>query len=579
MTHFAICPVTRRRAQAAALLLLAALLPIGGCERVLQFGRGGHEPATDDELAMVSVTLAADTLELFMEHPYLVHGQQAKFNVHLTVLVDGMPIRAGQLTVTATGPSGRAITIEQPAPRSPGIFGPVVAFPEAGRNELVLELASEQATGTIRVPVTVYADAASAAAAAEQAVEETPDGAITFLKEQAWKIGVLIEPVARQTLVERLTAPGEIVPAAGAKALVTPPIAGRLLPPDEAFPRVGERIEAGRVVALVEPPLAGPQGVQLLVNQAQIQSLETELAVKQLEIEAEIRKAQIDLDFTTGVYERLRTLGGQAITQRQVDEAERQFLLAKATYEARRQMREPYEAARRQLRLMLEPSDSSSEPGGVGDVRAAPSASQLRIALTAPISGTVTSANATAGEFVDEAHALFSIINLDTVWLEAKVSEYDLPRVMTAPAAEFTLAAYPDRRFSILGAGGGRLIDVGKVVDPGSRTVPVRYEIANPEGLLRIGLFAEVGIETARTHETLAIPVSALVDEDGRPTAYVQLDGESFQKRDLELGIRDGDFVEVKQGLREGDRVVVKGGYAIRLASVSAVIPAHGHTH
>ena len=77
----------------------------------------------------------------------------------------------------------------------------------------------------------------------------------------------------------------------------------------------------------------------------------------------------------------------------------------------------------------------------------------------------------------------------------------------------------------------------------------------------------------------LAIPESALVDEDGRPTVYVQVDGESFRKRDVELGIRDGDFVEVKQGLNEGERIVVKGGYADRLASVSAVIPAHGHTH
>ena len=89
------------------------------------------------------------------------------------------------------------------------------------------------------------------------------------------------------------------------------------------------------------------------------------------------------------------------------------------------------------------------------------------------------------------------------------------------------------------------------MVDADSRTVAVRYEIPNPEHQLRIGLFVDVGIETAQTNETLAIPESALVDEDGRPTVYVQVDGESFQKRDVELGIRDGDFVEVKQGLQD----------------------------
>ncbi len=117
------------------------------------------------------------------------------------------------------------------------------------------------------------------------------------------------------------------------------------------------------------------------------------------------------------------------------------------------------------------------------------------------------------------------------------------------------------------------------MVDPGYRTVPVRYEVENPDRLLKAGMFLEVGIETARAEDAIAIPESAIVDEDGRPTAYVELDGEGFQKRDLELGLRDVGFVQVKQGLKEGERVATKGAYAIRLASVSAVIPAHGHAH
>ena len=79
--------------------------------------------------------------------------------------------------------------------------------------------------------------------------------------------------------------------------------------------------------------------------------------------------------------------------------------------------------------------------------------------------------------------------------------------------------------------------------------------------------------------EALVVPVSALVDEDGRAVAFVQVSGETFEKRDLTLGIRDGAFVQVLSGLAEGERVVTKGAYAIRLASVSTTIPAHGHAH
>ena len=207
-------------------LLIAVSSLASGCT-----GPHSHEHEEEAEVPMESVTLASGSLELFMEHPYLVRGEGAKFNVHLTVLKDGMPIRSGTLTVTARGPTGKTATVVQDAPKRPGIFGPVVPFPEPGENEMSLSLESEQATETIRVPVTVYADGGAAKKAADEAKEEEADGAITFLKEQAWKIGVVHEPVTSRRLVERLSAPGELLPAAGAKAVVTSPMPGRLLPP------------------------------------------------------------------------------------------------------------------------------------------------------------------------------------------------------------------------------------------------------------------------------------------------------------------------------------------------------------
>ena len=108
--------------------------------------------------------------------------------------------------------------------------------------------------------------------------------------------------------------PGQIVPAAGAKALVTPPIEGRLLPPPSGARPSRGTADGGRPSHGhgVEPPLAGPQGVQLLVNQAQIQALEIELSVKEMDVEAEINKAKIDLDFALSVYQRLRSWANKA---------------------------------------------------------------------------------------------------------------------------------------------------------------------------------------------------------------------------------------------------------------------------
>ena len=61
--------------------------------------------------------------------------------------------------------------------------------------------------------------------------------------------------------------------------------------------------------------------------------------------------------------------------------------------------------------------------------------------------------------------------------------------------------------------------------------------------------------------------------------AFVQVSGETFEKRDLAVGIRDAGWVQVMYGVKEGERVVTKGAYAIRLASVSTTLPSHGHSH
>ena len=75
----------------------------------------------------------------------------------------------------------------------------------------------------------------------------------------------------------------------------------------------------------------------------------------------------------------------------------------------------------------------------------------------------------------------------------------------------------------------GKLVTIGRVIDPSSRTVPVIFELENPSGRLRIGQFARVYVATGAATSGLAIPESAVLDEGGKPVAYVQLEGERFE--------------------------------------------------
>ncbi len=125
----------------------------------------------------------------------------------------------------------------------------------------------------------------------------------------------------------------------------------------------------------------------------------------------------------------------------------------------------------------------------------------------------------------------------------------------------------------------GKLVSVGQVVDPASRTLSVIYEVSNRNGLLAVGQAVFLRLFTTARSKKPAVPVSAVVDDGGRPVVFVQLGGESFERRPVQLGNREAGYVHVLEGVELGERVVTRGAYLIRLAALSPQVPAHGHAH
>ena len=122
------------------------------------------------------------------------------------------------------------------------------------------------------------------------------------------------------------------------------------------------------------------------------------------------------------------------------------------------------------------------------------------------------------------------------------------------------------------------MISIAKTTGANSPFIPVHFQIdGRPE--IFPGSFAEVYLKTLPIADALVIPATALIEEQGIIYAYVQTEGESFQKRELKLGANDGVKVQVLSGLEENERVVTKGGYQIKLSQASGTMPAHGHEH
>ena len=104
-------------------------------------------------------------------------------------------------------------------------------------------------------------------------------------------------------------------------------------------------------------------------------------------------------------------------------------------------------------------------------------------------------------------------------------------------------------------------------------------EVANPAGELLIGQAGTAILYTAGTTRMPTVPKAAVLMEAGRPYVFVQIGGERFARRLIEIAARDGDVVGVKSGLKAGERVVTRGSYEIQLASAAKGLPAEGHVH
>jgi RND family efflux transporter MFP subunit len=528
--------------QCAGLMATGAVLSVlNGCSKPGQAaGEAGHDHGSEVKTAQISVF--GERHEVFAEHRLVVAGTPTKFVTHVTDLKTLDPRRDGPVRFVMR--LGQEAPVEQTekAPARAGIYEAMLTFPRAGEWGVTLVVPTEEGEKSIAfTPVKVFA---SAEEVAKAPAPEAPTG-ISFLKEQQWKILAGTQPATKRKLVEQLRLPAIVTARPGTLAQVTPPVAGRLLlPPGKSMPLVGDKVEAGQVLVLIQPSFS-------------------EVGARFVEAEGEVVRTKLALEQAELAWQRIEKLAkAEAKSGRELQEAEFTLKTARARHDAALALQATYRQASTNL---------GTEKAG---------ASQPAIELRAPIAGTVISqSGAAVGEYITADKAVFTVLDAATAFIEAHVPEASVKRLGATKAASYEVPGEAGRFVSITGDGAGRLVFLGIQVDTATRTVPLIYEVKNPENRVRVGQSVNLYVETARAEDTLAIPSAAIVEEDGRPIAFVQAGGETFQKRDLTVGIRDGNWVQVLSGITEGERVVTKGAYAVRLASVSSAIPAHGHVH
>ncbi|MBI5784717.1 MAG: efflux RND transporter periplasmic adaptor subunit [Rhodocyclales bacterium] len=192
-------------------------------------------------------------------------------------------------------------------------------------------------------------------------------------------------------------------------------------------------------------------------------------------------------------------------------------------------------------------------------VKALAAGAEPRRTLTfrSPANGIVLEKKALAGMRFMAGESLYQVADLSAVWVVADVFEQDIALVKQGRKARVRINAYPDKEFE------GTITYVYPTLKPETRTIPVRLELANPGGLLKPAMFAQVELSAAGRGKLLTVPSSAVINTGTRHVVLVQTGEGSFEPRDIKPGAESDDYVEVREGVKDGEQVVVAANFLI----------------
>lgn len=218
------------------------------------------------------------------------------------------------------------------------------------------------------------------------------------------------------------------------------------------------------------------------------------------------------------------------------------------------------EEAQRSMSQLAAASLARLKNWGVADeqIREFTNAKDKRnLTFYAPVTGIVLEKKAVQGMRFMPGEVLYQITDLSSVWIQAEVAEQDIGLVKAGSVARVNIAAYPDKHFA------GKVDFIYPTLDTATRTVQVRVELANPNGLLKPAMFANVELTVSHGGKVLAVPVSAVIDSGTRKVVLVQLAEGHFEPRTVKLGGRSENYVEVLEGIAEGEQVVTSALFLI----------------
>ena len=345
--------------------------------------------------------------------------------------------------------------------------------------------------------------------------EESADGGeITFLKEQQWKIPFATEWALEGEIKKSTWAIGQVLPDPRNHIEIVAPVEGIIQFSAQSVPQAGTLVQRGQRLAAIAPMVGGEGWTA------------QRLAYEQAERDYERAKRLKEHD---------------AIALREFERIESEYL---------------------SLRAGIEPLTNTGASG--------------TLELTAAMSGRVIEWLCAPGQRVVAGQKLGAIADLSHVLLQANVFEADYV-AMGTPTSAFVRTGSNKGGF-LIAEEDLQTLDGGSVLSQSTRTIPVLLRAVNRSGELKINQSVSVELHSGGAGNSVRVPETALVVDEGVDVMYVQVEGEAFAKRIVRRGPRFGNMVAILEGINPGERIVTTGAYHVKLASTTAEI-GHGHAH
>jgi RND family efflux transporter MFP subunit len=308
---------------------------------------------------------------------------------------------------------------------------------------------------------------------------------------------------------------------------------------DQVLVDVGDHVSAGQPIVKVLPT-----ELQLTLDQqrASLRQARARLGLpddgddlKDVRAAAEVKRAAADLNDAEQKYNRAKSLHQQGLVPRQdYDEAEARYNAARAAYDLSVQMVE-------NLRAQLAQS------------RASTALAQKKVSdsiIRAPFAGEVRERNVTQGQYLKVQTPVMVIVNADPLRVRLKVPEKLAAWVRTGQVVTVAVDAYPDRSFS------GKISRINPSVEQSTRSFEVEALIENRERLLKPGFFVKARIPSDNVVDALFVPQEALLYVYGVYKVFV-VEGDSVKEKEVKIGERAGETVEVMEGLSANERIAL----------------------